>query len=347
MKRSMLLTVTMLALLAPIAAPAITVCVGNAGELASALSYIPAGINVDEIRLRPGNYSLPASLNVTLHAGEGLILSGGWVSLLGECNFQAGDATSSVLDGQGQHPVLQIVVLAGSSDVVVRNLSIANGNRTLVHPDFGAGGLTLTGHDAHTGDMLVERVRFVANESFDNGGALRLTGHGKLTVRSSLFLNNVAPAAAGMLLYGSDDVFVVNNTATGNLATNASTSSATMAFVYGPASSYVLTNNLFWGNVVGNQKDLYASSQTTLIRNNVQVQSGAPSAASTANGSVDPQFEPAGEGRLQLTSPLINDGVNAALGGIGTLDVANKTRATGIVDLGAYESERMFFDGFE
>lgn len=342
-----LLTATLLALLAPSAAPAITVCVGTASELATVLGATSGDGADDEIRLYPGNYALPASLNINLLAGEDLTLSGGWTSLFGQCNLPSGDATSSVLDGQGQRPVLQIVAVGGDSEIVVRNLSIANGRKTAAHPDFGAAGLTLSGSPAHVGEMLVERVRFVANESIDNGGALRVAANRKLTVRNNLFLDNIAPGAAAMLLNGGEDSYVNNNTATGNLASDANTSSATMAFVYRPASNYVLTNNLFWGNVVGSQKDLFVSAQTTLIRNNVQAQSGVPSGLSSANTSVDPQFEPAGEGRLMATSPLINDGVTAALGGIGTLDVANHTRVIGTVDLGAYESENFFADGFE
>ena len=333
-------------LLTPAVLPAATYCVGTRAELESALAQ-SSGDGVDDlILLKAGAYALTTTLRANLLAGENLGLSGGWQNAFGPCAVQGLDASASVLDGQGQRPVLSIEGSGGTNDIVVSNLTIANGLRTAGDNSVRAGGLTVYAQPNHTGSILVERVRFLGNSAAMPGAALAIVSRDDFVVRNNLFFGNSAPAATGMLLEAAGNGHVVNNTLRGNTATSPATSSVSIAFVYAPASQYLLSNNLMWANVVPGQDDLFATSQTVLFSNNIEVQGGAAAAVSVGNTALDPQFAPDSSGRLLASSPLVNRGITGALGGIGSLDLDARPRATGQVDIGAYELQE-FRNGFE
>lgn len=326
-------------------APSAIYCVGTTAELESALAQSSGDGQDDAIQLRAGVYRPTSTLRANLLSGEDLTLSGGWQNLFGPCAVQSLDAGASELDGQQQRPVLSIEGSSGSNDIEVSNLSISSGSRSAGDNSVRAAGLTIFGQPNHTGNILVDRVRFQLNASAAAGGALAIVSRQGFVVRNSVFFGNSAPAAAAMNLSAPGTGYLVNNTLLGNTAVSAGASIASIQFNYSPSSLFVLSNNLLWANALPGQDEFQASGQTLLLSNDIQVYSGTPAPASSGNLAVDPQFAPS-SARLLASSPLINRGINGALGGIGGLDLDAKTRAVAAVDIGAFELQE-FRNGFE
>ena len=87
-----------------------------------------------------------------------------------------------------------------------------------------------------------------------------------------------------------------------------------------------------------------------LFHNDIGVELGfAADAASAGNFNRDPQFAPGFLNlRLSSASALVNTGLASAPGGIGDTDVTGAQRLQfPNVDIGAYETDVIFFGGFQ
>jgi hypothetical protein len=92
-----------------------------------------------------------------------------------------------------------------------------------------------------------------------------------------------------------------------------------------------------------------AEFDADLFNNDLQAVLGNPG-TQVGNLSVDPAFVDAANGdfRLAAVSALIDAGTDMPLGGVAPADLDGSARAAGThVDIGAYEFERIFRDGFE
>lgn len=319
-------------------------CAENLAQLRTALADADGdGIN-DTIRVTQNTYSVSgSSLSTFVAAGESLVIEGGWMSVFGSCNQLLDDASLTVIDGLAQRPVLSIEGTSGAGSITVRNLTIRNGLQSSGAGATGAG-LTIRSQAAHSGQVTVERVYFSANQTAGFGAGLYIDVNNNATVRSSVFRGNLAATSAAMYVGTEQTSYLVNNTVFGNFATTPNIHVASAGF-NGPST--ILSNNIFYNNLAAGQQDVFASAALTFFGNNIEQIFGSPAGASAGNVSVNPGFRSASDLRLRDDSPMVNTGINAPLGGAGSLDLDGHARVTGRTDLGAYENDRYFANGFE
>jgi len=329
-------------------ATAAVYCVETPSQLRIALAATEGNGIDDAIRLTSTYFSAEGSaFHAFVAAGESLTIEGGWQNVFGPCGLITNDAGLTELGGNGLSQVLAIEGSSGSGNISVRNLTIRKGYRTA--SSALAAGLSINALPAHTGDISVERVRFISNLSNDQGAGLYVFGRSDVSVRNSVFFGNASTAyATALSLYAAQTIHFTNNTVSGNLAGEPGSSEAAAHFGAPSGGNVYLSNNIFHANTTSGQSDLHADLTDTLIANDIQLLTGTPSPFSSGNVSVDPRFIGGGNLRLQDNSPLIDFGVNAAIGGVGTVDIAGYARINGIIDLGAYESASpLLYDGFE
>ncbi|MBK6725824.1 MAG: hypothetical protein IPG63_00965 [Xanthomonadales bacterium] len=343
-RTTLLSALTLASALAGASADAAIYCVNNTSELRNALADADGNGVDDTIRLAQGTFNITqSSLQTFVQDGEDLLIEGGWLSVFGPCNMLTNDASLSVLDGLDERPVLRIVGGSGLADISVRNLSIRNGKR-LAGTDTA--GLTIWTDFEHTGAVTIERVIFSGNSSDTDAAALYISARADITVRNSVFTGNHAVATAAMLLStpNAHSIFLVNNTVAFNVASQVGYGWAAVGFVYGTP---FLSNNIFYYNTSGSQKDFTANSDDILIANDIEQMGGTPSPLSIDNLALEPDFADPISLRLASTSPLLNVGTAAAIGGVGTVDIKGDARVVGGIDLGAHELDQFFRDGFE
>lgn len=343
----------MLALTAA-SAHAHTFCVGTAAELTSALtSAVTTYQNEDsEIDLQHGTYAGTWSYTIT----HGIAIKGGYYNFFGGCQADSlPDPTLTVLDGGNSNNVLRITPQASASgDVTISTLTFANGKETF--NGYG-GGLTVMASGTYTGSVLIERNIFRHNTntaSIGSSAGLAVATSGIITVRNNLFTDNTANHASAMNVYNSaGHAFVTNNTVAYNVLTAATVGNASV--VYGGAGSAysVFANNIivFVNNNVGD--DIALNSRMTLFDNDIGASNGSPDPISVGTINVDPKFVDGANGNFHLrsTSAAINAGDNtdnSLLGGVSAYDLDGNARSVGpAMDLGAYESDVLFANGFD
>ena len=341
-------------------------CVATPEEMTAALAAAAQNTSgSDEIRLRTGTYAAPDGgwrVDVQL---RGIDIEGGYTDA--GCQVRTLDAAQTVLDGRGAVRPLTIDTSFSpqtATGITVRALTFANG------AGDRAGGLKVSdGGPIYSGRMLIEgnifrdNVASVYEEDNSGGGLLAATdgnsGGGTvfLTVRDNLFVGNRANDAAAAMLFSNDGIAVTNNTVTGNqpFDTTLATRTSFAIFTFSPLT---YRNNVFWANNPDNLAgtfDLHGDNRfsvnlaATLIANDLQAVVGTPG-TQLGNLSVDPNFIDAvgGDFRLAGDSLLLDAGADAPHDGLGATDVAGLPRVAGAhVDIGAFESDRIFGDGFE
>jgi predicted outer membrane repeat protein len=312
-------------------AHAAVVCVSNNVQLAIALSVAQNNGEDDYIELETGTYPLGGELDYIAGSGEtyDLAISGGW---LPGCALRA-TSGSTVLDGQN---AVRPLYISANGRVSVYGLTIEHGNPS----QYAGGGLNVSA-PANT-VIAIDYNTFVSNRAATNtGGAIYVYSAGTILMRNNLFLANQGTNTLYLVNDGIADLN--NNTIVGNqLANHVGLGALDLA----GSGQYYISNNLLWNNE-GN--DLYDQSGTTNFYNNdIGVRDGFP-AASESNGlSVDPQFSGLFSLRPGLKSALINAGLDAPYGGIGSQDLGLGQRLIGKhVDIGAYESDVLFSSGFQ
>jgi len=336
------------------------VCVGSASELTDALAALSTSASnndADEIRIRTGTYFAPAGGWVgAVTNNHDLSVAGGYVDAA--CTQEALDASLTVLDGNHASGVLTINANAiPNSTIHISGLTFQNGNGSSPFQS-SAGGLKVGDPGPIAGGVvLIERNIFQHNVGVAGiggteavGGLLAATDGPNLIVRDNLFFDNSAPNSAAAFFYSDNAIDVANNTFAGNQSTDAAQAQRVIMDFFTP-TGMKLDNNIFWDNSTGAgiaDIDVSGSVRHADLRNNdIQAMSGTP-VSSTGALSVAPGFIGSTNFRLSASSPLIDAGVSNPNGGLSGVDLDGAQRVDGAtLDLGAYESNYIFVDGFE
>jgi hypothetical protein len=328
-------------------------CVSTPAQLATALYTAQSNGEDDDIRLVVGTYLLSDELTLAYNAASGehyiLILFGGYKPGTNCGTLSTTDQT--VLDGQNQ---VRILTISAVGEVRIGNMTFQHANPSL----YCGGAINVSNTDANT---TIYYDTFVANKDQHGcGGALYISSTGttiaslnNLTeVTSNLFIANTADSGGAAYLDAIGTTSYINgNTIVGNQGTTDPVyagglvlySSATGDFI--GKEHYYVSNNILWNNAGNDVRDL--SGHVDYANNDIGARVGLPPLSISNELSVDPQFDGLLSVRPKPTSPLVNAGLDTAPGGIGNYDVSLATRLIGKhVDIGAYESDVLFRDGF-
>lgn len=343
-------------LLAPAAQALTTLCVSNSTELRSAL--LNGVKDTLDIRVRSGVY-LTGGMQFGFRALDRIAtMSGGWGGAPGQCTTQSQNPAATLFDAQGSSSVLQTEPVVGATGgaLFLSNLSLTGGSSNLggcLFVDFRQGSFT----------VVIDRIIVsgcVGGNLFGSAGGvyIRNISAANITLRNSLISGNQGHTAGGVTVISNHvdaRTFLTNNAIVANNATfapgaggfspptnattvgiitlrnnavfdnQASSSPVDMSFPAGPTSSHVLRNNA------------------------VQIINGA--ANTNSQGTVvtsNPGFVGGGQYQLSAQSPLRNAGIALTAGESGARDLDFGVRVQGgVIDIGAYEFDGLFGNGFE
>ncbi|MCP4903223.1 MAG: hypothetical protein GY906_40190 [bacterium] len=205
-------------------------------------------------------------------------------------------------------------------------------------------GLEVAGTTAFGGRVTIDRNAIIDNFSVNGvGGLLAATDNGLLSVVNNLIAGNSSGSArgAGLLSCSGETTWVTNNTVADNTCPG-----CTGGLEVTGAVGANLSNNILWGN---DTLDLmFSNSSTRLMHNDIGTYSGNPHPDSTGNLSTDPLFLGGDSYKLQILSPLRDQGTNNPAGGLPETDLDGYSRVqAGQVDIGAYEGFIVFYSSFE
>ena len=318
-------------------------CVDSPATFKAAIDVAEANGEDDEIRLVGGTYAASPAFHfqsVELHA---IAFIGGYSA---NCTGPGDEPTR--IDGENARRGL--FVLNPDGDVVVENLTFARGLST----NNRGGGLHVTSTD---GDIRLDRSVFLANRADDFGGAATMsTSNGDITVRNNLaFANSSANIGAFELLQNQGEGHVTGNTIVANLSEG---DFLPGGLWIGGNSHWEVANNIIWNNLPeapGPFQSDFRSNATTHARYSNDIGVVYPDTVAleiVGELSVDPQFADCGflciGFELERGSPLVDAGDDAPAGGMPATDLAGKPRSIGPhVDIGAYENDLLFADGFD
>ena len=307
-------------------------CVSATNGLQTVLDS--AGLNAqdDEFRFRSGTIAVTQQLIFNVLDAHSVSLSGGWGPA---CNAQ--DGAETLLDGQGTNGILLVNAFSGAN-VAVRRITFEN-----AAGDYANAGGALQVDAA--GDLVIELCRFFVNSHTDGGGAVAAAAYGTMSIRNNLFFANRARqyGAAEFLANGAA-AYITSNT----IVTNFATDVGPYGGIYLAGSAhFTLANNLIWGN---SGADVNNTGVATLLNNDVEIFAGnAPDAGSSHNLALAPVYASGLFNFHQASSsPLVNVGIDNPPGGLTSVDLSAATRLQPPhVDIGAYETDVIFYGGFE
>jgi len=329
-----------------------TTCVATSQELHDATLAAP-GINDNVlIKVLTGTYSAATggafSINQTLSQSAQIItISGGWI----DCSTKSNGSQGTELVGTATTPALYVStgVSKTGNEIDVQDLTLHN-------PTYaGIGiGACLRAYTATNNQIAIERMRLEQCNSANTGAAAGIVGNdgGDLLMRDIVAVNNAGNSSGGL------DVETSQNGITRLSHLSITTSSANNAgAVFGglyvanfnSATTY-LSNSVSWGNDSDPAtKDLYlGGAQIYLTRVHYGSKGGSVPAGDIMPGTGDPGFVAIGDPHLRSDSILIDSGVANPEGGSGSYDADGAVRVQGpAVDVGAFESDVIFEDGFE
>lgn len=318
-------------------------CVDTANELRAAIDAAEANGEDDEIRLVGGAYTSSTPFHYQSTEAHAIAFVGGYSA---NCTDAGGEV--STIDGEQQRRGL--FVLNPDGDIVVEALTFSRGLST----NNRGGGLFAS---SESGDIRIDRNAFLANRADDFGGATRVsTETGTLRVRGNLaFANSAANIGAFELLQIEGEAHVTGNT----IVYNSSEGDFMPGGLWiGGGAHFVVSNNIVWDNLPENPGPFAndftsAAGSHSRYANDIGVVSDS-SVADEVVGEldVDPQFADCGflciGFELERGSPLVDAGVDDPAGGMTATDLARKPRTIGPhVDIGAYENDLLFADGFD
>ena len=329
-------------------AAAAMLCATTPAELEAALETAATNGQHDEIRIKAGSYDL-SGVDLAYDPPEGNIdldLSGGRSAFFGNpCGQQlARDAWATTLDGGGAGRILRIAIDSGQADIGVRLLAFTDGHQS---PGLGAG-LSVTYGAKAGGTVTIERNAFLLNVA-DQAAALAIQGGSLQYVVNNLFVLNQAGSRAAAYLATSAPLGVsfTNNTVLAHSHDNGQQPAVSIL-----AGRVLVANNHLWDND-GHDLDLGATGDRFLYHNNFESLLAHGGEVAEGNISVEPEYE---GGFLDYTpargSVLVDAGRepqgSLPLWYIAALDFEGAARVVGAhVDIGAFENETIFVDGFE
>jgi hypothetical protein len=119
-------------------------------------------------------------------------------------------------------------------------------------------------------------------------------------------------------------------------------------------AQFQLSNNIIWGNTGNGAVDMRTESPNVRFANDIGVVVGAAAVPISIGmeQNVTPGFAPCAfpcfNFELARDSPLVDAGLDNPAGGSTTSDLAGKPRTIGpFIDIGAFENDLLFADGFE
>jgi hypothetical protein len=216
------------------------------------------------------------------------------------------------------------LIAANAAIVNISDCDIVNNSVSGREGSAGGGALYLASEAS--GSLTVERTRWLQNSDQSTGAAseqleLGAAGTAILEFNNSL----VAEAERGLLVLSlpqSAGLRIVNSTIANNQGTG-------LRFI-SPVPT-VIQNTIVFGN--GNDNVNCPTSACFFTANLI---------------GVDPRFVGAHDYRLRANSPARDAGTNTPAGGLSSEDLDRSPRVVGRdVDIGAYEYQSLFSDGFE
>lgn len=340
--RTLLPAVLFAIALAPPSAHADLFCADSVDGVRLALTLSQDNGQDDQIDIVAGSYSLTTPLTFTSTEANSLTIIGGYTAGCAQLS-----RSYTVLSGNNMFQILRIVdgSISPSASVHIERVTFLSGKG-----DNG-GGLSIA---ANYGDVRLETNRFEFNHGNTYNGGLTVSTDGLITLRNNLFVGNeAAEFGAGELRTSNSVAYVIGNTIVGNSLTTPNGSVGGLATGTTGNTHFWLSSNILWNNNANGGLDLYAGAPVILRNNDIGTSFGVvASPQSQDNQSVDPDFAPCGffcnDFNLKRASPLVDAGDDAAPTGIGAVDLDYKPRKIGPhVDIGAFEEDVLFADGFE
>ena len=313
-------------------------CVDTVQDLRTALETAQANGDDDTIQIVRGTYHVGGNhLLFNSSEANSINVVGGFAV---GCATRSHDAEMTVLDGDN---TTQIFNVSTSNDFEMHFLTLTNG--AIIGSSGGA--MAVFGNGAASQALLANVIIRDSTSDYGVGGVI-FSVAGTVTLQDNLVTGITSPSAA--VYIGSQTTVAIhftNNTVTGNVASNPSTS----GMVYlGAAGSVPMdaSNNILWDN--GGVPDLdFINGAVLLTANDYERIDVAFGTGSSGNVSVDPGFAGSGDFHLRSDSPLLGIGALAPPGGLTMYDLEGNLRIwNGAVDLGVYErGDVIFADGYD
>src|SRR5450432_697319 len=309
-----LLSATLLAMGASLAAHAHTFCAGNASAIQAALDAASdGGANDNEnntIQIVVGTHYTANNGNmefsyVNQTTARVLDINGGYNS---GCSVITENPALTILDGGGATRVFESESVSG--DVSLRFLTFQNGK---TGTNQKGAGVQMNINSTDQGPVIFDQniVRDNHSTYIDGGFLIAFNGSGTLQFENNLVVGNSADIdqGAGTIVDAGSGANIINNTFAQNTVTNMPVSEiGGLYFSVGTATSPppdTMSNNIFWGN-----SGFDLATHAVLVDNDYGTDYYTPDASSIGSSHVDPQFSSSTDFHLLPTSPLL---------GIGTL----------------------------
>ena len=292
----------------------------------------------------------------------------GFIITAGQANDPSSDYGGGGMYNISSRPTLRNLIFSGNSAIWGGGMYNRSGSYpTLTNAAFsGNSADNGGGMYNYSSSPALTNVAFSGNSATNDGGGM-VNGNSNPTLTNITFSGNSAINGGGMDNYNGNPT-LTNITFSGNSAING-------GGMYNSSSSNpTLTNVIMWGNTATDGRGIYnLSSNPTIAYSDVQ-NCGSSSfwviaCGTNGGGNIagDPRFEDADGAdnmpgtaddnlRLQLTSPAIDAGKNAAVPAGVTTDLDGNPRfvdiptvpdkgsgAPPIVDMGAYEARLKVF----
>jgi hypothetical protein len=334
-------------------------CVQDEAGLAAALASAADNGQHDEIRLRRGSYeaSQPGQFEYITNNIEpfDLDVSGDWNS---NCSQQGDNPSMTVISGNDVSRGLKMLANSEGADLSVRLLTFIAGV-SAAQGEMG-GGLHIGVADiSHSSIIRVERNLFFANEAYLSGG-LSVSGGAFQQVINNVFVANTAQrsSAASMVCrhaIGSDDHPGFGAFANNTIVFNEYAAPDAQTVYVKCGGGAVVANNNFDGNSGSLDLvfDALADQAGPFTLRNNNIHGHTPADVDENNIEVVPEYQ---SGFLDFTpvrsSPLVDAGITPggalAFWYLTDFDFKASPREVGAhVDIGAFENEKIFVDGFE
>lgn len=349
-----------LPLLAASGAPAqaLTVfCANDAQELHDNLVSALTAPGEVLVKVRGGTFNMADvanggtfALNQTL-SSQKITISGGWGGVLDACTFKFYGSDNTVLTGLANRTALYVNTgpMQTGNEIVVEDLALHNPNYTAV-----GNGACLQASTNTSNKLTLERLRMEqCNAANSSSAAANLNNDGgELWMRDVVAANNQGNYSGGIGIDTSQNGItrLSHLSVTTSSATNAGAIVSGIYLANFNNATTWLSNSVTWGNDSDPAtRDLsIAGAQIHLIRVHYGKLGGSVPAENVTPGSGDPGFVAVGDPRPRADSILVDSGVANPEGGSGNYDADGATRVKGAaVDVGAFESDVIFQDGFE
>lgn len=334
---------------------ALSTCVGTAQQLHDALATVALSSDINVvIKVRTGTYIQTAGTGnfsaAVTHSNQVVEISGGWSGPNNSCQNKSFDAADTIIVGAATNTALYLSTGNDVSGSVlsVHDLTLANNGYTAT----GSGACLMT-YVSPNNEAVLERLQMLeclAPNASNAAGYLENTG-GLLTLRSVYVRSSLAKSNGGLSVstYAGGTTRLSHLSITNTVSTGSDSISSGLYLANFTNSFTYLSNSVVWGNDPdAATMDLYTFGSGMFL---TRVHSGKRGGTPTSNISPstgDPGFVAYNDPHLRADSLLIDSGVTNPLGGSGTFDASGLPRVLGdAVDIGAFESELLFANGFQ